>query len=438
MGFKIEYSEDKVSAWGGFSVMKKFNDKLGLKETLNQLPIPESTSNNRYEKEDLIESFLLSVWLGCYKFSHTHVLRLDDTLKQIFEWKQIPSDTTYKRFFQKFNQGINNEVFPALQQWFFNQLHFNNYALDLDSTVITRYGDFQQGNHKGYNPAKKGRASHHPLFAFLGNERMVVNSWLRSGDTSSAHQCNQFLDETLSILQNKTIGLLRADSGFASDSIFKQLEHRNIPYVIAGRMHALMQEKIKQLKTWTAIGKGIWISETSYKASKWENERRVVVIRQSVDLRPKASGKKLKLFDDKEFYEKYRYHSFYTNQNLPASQIWEQYKGRGDCENRIKELKYDFALEGFNMKDFFATEAALRMVNLAYNIISLFRQVSSEKPTHQRLQTLRLNCYAVGAWMTKKGNSKVLKMAVPIKKRKWMDGIFAKVDDCEFPLSIQT
>jgi hypothetical protein len=40
--------------------------------------------------------------------------------------------------------------------------------------------------------------------------------------------------------------------------------------------------------------------------------------------------------------------------------------------------------------------------------------------------------------MTKKGNSKVLKMAVPIKKRKWMDGIFAKVDDCEFPLSIQT
>ena len=69
------------------------------------------------------------------------------------------------------------------------------------------------------------------------------------------------------------------------------------------------------------------------------------------------------------------------------------------------------------------------MVNLAYNIISLFRQVSSEKPSHQRLQTLRLNCYAVGAWMTKKGNSKVLKLALPIKKRKWMGGIFAKIDE---------
>lgn len=435
MRYKIEYSDDKVSAWGGFSMMKNFNDKLGLKTILQSLPIPQSTSNNRYETEDLVESFLLSVWLGCYKFSHTHVLRLDNTLKQIFEWKQIPSDTTYKRFFQKFNQGINNEVFPGLQEWFFNQLQFDNYALDLDSTVITRYGE-QEGNLKGYNPHKRNRSSHHPLFAFLGNERMVVNSWLRSGNTSSAHQCIEFLNETLSILQNKTIGLLRADSGFASDIIFKHLEEKQINYVIAGRMHQPLQEKIKQLKTWNAIGLGIWISETHYKASKWESPRRVVVIRQSVDLRPKTTGKKLKLFDDKEYYEQYRYHTFYTNQKLPATQIWEQYKGRGDCENRIKELKYDFALEGFNLKDFFATEAALRMVNLAYNIISLFRQVSSEKPKHQRLQTLRLNCYAVGAWMTKNGNRKVLKLAVPIKKRKWMNGIFAKVDECSFPLSL--
>jgi hypothetical protein len=202
-------------------------------------------------------------------------------------------------------------------------------------------------------------------------------------------------------------------------------------------MHVAMQDKIRQLKTWIAIGLGIWISETDYKATKWDSPRRVIVIRQSDDLRAKATGKTLKLFDDKVYYQQCRYHTFYANQKLPATQIWEQYKGRGDCEDRIKELKYEFALEGFNMKVFFATEAALRMVNLAYNIISLFRQVSPEKPQHQRLQTLRLNCYAFGAWMTKKGNSKVLKMAVLIKKRKWIDGIFAKVDECSFPLSLR-
>src|SRR6266498_2496146 len=157
MKYSIEYSDDKVSPWGGFSVMKQFLDRINLDKILTTLPLPESTSNNSYQTKDIVESFLLSVWLGCYKFSHTHVLRLDDTLKEIFGWKQIPSDTTYKRFFQKFNWEKNTEVFPALQKWFFNELLFDNYTLDLDSTIITRYGDFQQGNHKGYNPSKKGR-----------------------------------------------------------------------------------------------------------------------------------------------------------------------------------------------------------------------------------------------------------------------------------------
>ncbi len=110
------------------------------------------------------------------------MLRLDDTLKKIFGWKQIPSDTSYKRFFKKFNQRINTEVFPAIQQWFFVQLQLDNYALDLDSTAIARYGT-QEGNHIGYNPAKRGRPSHHPLFAFLGNERMVA---MRPNTTEAA------------------------------------------------------------------------------------------------------------------------------------------------------------------------------------------------------------------------------------------------------------
>lgn len=80
--YAIEYSDDKVSAWGGFSVMQQFTEKMQLREFIKTLPLPQSASNNRYEAEELVESFLLSVWLGCYKFSHTHVLRMNDTLKK--------------------------------------------------------------------------------------------------------------------------------------------------------------------------------------------------------------------------------------------------------------------------------------------------------------------------------------------------------------------
>lgn len=44
-------------------------------------------------------------------------------------------------------------------------------------------------------------------------------------------------------------------------------------------------------------------------------------------------------------------------------------------ENRIKGLRYDFGADSFNMQDFWATEAALNTVMLAYNLMSLFRQV---------------------------------------------------------------
>lgn len=33
------------------------------------------------------------------------------------------------------------------------------------------------------------------------------------------------------------------------------------------------------------------------------------------------------------------------------------------CGESDSELKYDFALEGFNMKEFFATEAAMRFIS---------------------------------------------------------------------------
>jgi hypothetical protein len=34
------------------------------------------------------------------------------------------------------------------------------------------------------------------------------------------------------------------------------------------------------------------------------------------------------------------------------------YGGRGDAENGIKELKYDFGFESFNLNNFFLTEPA--------------------------------------------------------------------------------
>ena len=49
------------------------------------------------------------------------------------------------------------------------------------------------------------------------------------------------------------------------------------------------------------------------------------------------------------------------------------YRGRADCENCIKELKADFGLDSFCVRDFWATEAALGVSMPADNLMSVFR-----------------------------------------------------------------
>ena len=435
-----EYTDKMVTAWGGMKEMKELIDKTGISKTLLEIGLPESRSNNRIDAISIIESFWVSIWIGCFRFSHTAVVRLDEVLRQIFGWNRVGSGTTFGRFFKKFSPSLNYSVFTELYSWFFEQLHFDNYTLDVDSSVITRYGQ-QQGAKRGYNPKKKGRNSHHPLFAFVNDIRMVANCWNRSGNTSSSNNCIYFLEETFAILKNKKVGLFRADSGFCSQAILEFIENKEIAYVMSCKLYANLQSTIYSIKKWNAIGEGLWITEIEYQQGGWSKPRRIIIIKQSEEIRPKATGKKLRtLFDktgiDQDKVYKTRYHAFVTNQLLPATEIWEQYKGRGDAENRIKELKEDFGVEGFCMDDFCATETAMRFVMVAYNLMSLFRQLTHQKQAQPKLSTLRFNCFAVGSWISEHGRNKVLKMSVPLKRRQWYDGLFSNIKNLNLPLSL--
>jgi hypothetical protein len=247
-----QYTDEMVTAWGGMKEMKELIDKTGISKKLAELGLPEGKSNNSIEAISIIESFWVSIWIGCFRFSHTAVVRVDEVLRRIFGWKRVASGTTFGRFFKKFTPSLSHSVFVELYSWFFEQLHFDNYTLDVDSSVITRYGE-QEGAKKGYNPNKRGRNSHHPLFALVNDLRMVANCWNRSGNTSSSNNCIHFLEETFAILKSKKIGLFRADSGFCSEAILKFIEDKSIPYVMSCKLYANLQSTIYSLLTGTPL-----------------------------------------------------------------------------------------------------------------------------------------------------------------------------------------
>lgn len=438
MEFDISYTSKEITPWGGMVFLKQMLQKIGFRELIERNEdLPQSGSNRGYKTATIIESFITSIWCGANRFLHTEVTRHDTALGKIFDWKNTPGQDTYKRFFSKFTQAKNHRVSDFFYSWIFDNFKFDNFTLDIDSSVMTRYG-VQQGAKKGYNPAKRGRPSHHPLIAFIADVKLVANMWLRSGDTSSANNFLGFLEDTLNKLKNKTVSLLRLDSGFFQTNILEYIEQKGMDYVVAVKFSSPIQKLIARSYNWLLLDTGIEICDQLYQSASWDKPRRIVIVRQRIKDRPQATGKQLRLFSEEEIYRNYRYSAYVTNLKFAPAEIWRLYRGRGDAENRIKELKYDFGFDSFNLKNFYATEAALTFAMIAYNLMALFRTFVLQEKTQKTLSTLRYRTFAIGAYFEKLNGKLVLKIALSKKRRQWFSGLwnYSKVFDYPFQFPI--
>ncbi|MDP2209480.1 MAG: IS1380 family transposase, partial [Bacteroidota bacterium] len=420
--------------WGGMRIVQELVERIGLRELLDIQDLPQPGSNRGYNPVDIVMSFLVSIWVGGNRFAHCALLRYDEVLKKIFGWKEVGSESTFSRFFRKFSLQKNNEIFPSLQRWTLGLYGPMKVTLDLDSTVIERYGE-QEGSRRGYNPRKPGRPSQHPLIAFIAELKVVANGWLRPGNTSSSNNMANFLEETFSLLGRMEVGLIRADNGFFGEKCLNFFEEKELSYIVAAKFTNRIKKILVRGLRFVPIQAGIEIAEFSYKAMGWQRARRFTVVRKNIELYPKATGKELVLFPEEVERITYRYSIVVTNLELPAVHIWEMYRKRSDSENRIKELKYDFAIRGFSSQKFYATEAAFRFALVAYNVMALFRLIALKDKKARRMATLYLKCIALGSWTISKHRKTVLKLSAPDKKREWIVGLFKNITDFSPPIT---
>lgn len=432
MGFELRFSDKEITPWAGMQLMKRMLDCMGFEQALERCGLPQPRSNRGYAPVQLITQFMLGIWCGANRFEHGEVTRHDAVLQRLFGWSRMANCKAVMRLFGKFDQPINDAVFGCWFAWLFGKLHINGLTLDLDSTVMTRYGK-QQGVTRGYNPSKRGRGSHHPLMAFVADVQMVANFWLRPGNAGSANNVVAFLHDTLGRLGGKKVELVRADSGFADARFLAELERREMAYIVSLRMQQPLQRALVTQSGWWPLAEGIELTCFDYHSEVWNKPRRVVAIRQNVKRRASARGKTLSLFADNPVYGQYRYAALVTSLALPAQVIWRLYRGRADCENRIKELKYDFAADSFCLADFFATEACLNVVMMAFNLMSLFRQTLLKNTPHQTLKTMRYKLFGIAGYITHEGRKNILKLALAMKRREWFTGLWEQSASINLP-----
>lgn len=429
---KIGFTDQKISphaglaAFAGFLHWHRFSSVLAA-------ALPVRTSPNATSCADLALGFMIGILAGAKKLAQAAHFRRDVLLPGLFGIARFGSQSTLSRFFGGFKSAHHNTAcFDGLWRWCVERLSSRpgGYTLDLDTTsLLHEDAHGKEGVRTGHTPQGCKRC-YHPLIGIIAEAKLVLGLWLRPGNTKCENNVVAFTMEMLRRLPSYIrIGLVRADSGFCEQSWLELLEERCLSYIVVGRIYEPVYQLIRKTTAWKKTDlPGTEVAEEIYQGWSWCRARRVILLRHREAERPEAGGRRL--FD----LPGYRYQVLVTN--LPHSvsgiEVWRRYNGRADSENVIKELDASFALPEICLEKFYATEAALTLAVLSYNLCILFQR---HLGWTQRLTaaTLRFRLFTTGGVTSQSGGYHTIRLAVgegPL--RDWWTRLLEKIT-CPFP-----
>ncbi|KJJ85156.1 transposase family protein [Candidatus Omnitrophus magneticus] len=99
---KICFTDKEITAYGGYSLLSKFFDKIKLREYIERiLPIKEESPNSPRIYSKIIGNILI-LFSGGNRFSHMLYLGSKNVLAKLFGVKRLPeAATTLTRMFNK-------------------------------------------------------------------------------------------------------------------------------------------------------------------------------------------------------------------------------------------------------------------------------------------------------------------------------------------------
>jgi hypothetical protein len=369
---RLAVTEDALTPYGGLVPWAAFTKHLGVAEGLASSCPVERTSPNAAPVYDVIQSFMLTALTDGRRFSHVERLREDPTIPELFGMESVVGDDTVRRFFQSVDPALGAEWIAEQARPLWGALP-GPTILDWDSTVQPKYGH-QEGAERGYNPTKPGRRSFHPLLAVVARTRLCPAYRFRSGDTVTATQWQQAMEDAQRWLGRHPIWLNRGDLGLGHDGVMAWHEARadRPKYLFKLKLTRGVREALHAVpaERWQGPAQqGAWqVAEGTVRLHGWAAERRVVFARCLQGELPGA--------ERGEFWDlcKHEFAVYVTNLGVDCNawQVQQLYRERADTENVFDELKNQWGFSGFCAKKKAVTELAARLLLLVYNLWVLF------------------------------------------------------------------
>ena len=425
---QIEFTDQRLSPYAGSATFWGWLLAGNWRPTLRAaLPHAQPVSNNHLLALDKALVFMHGLLADARKLTHVAYLRRDPLVPELLGIRRVASQSSLSRFFKGFDSAaVNLRCFRSLWRWGLARLPSrpDGYTLDLDSTRLLHEDGQQEGVAVGYT--KRGlKPCLHPLLAVVAEVRLVAQLWLRPGNTACGNNAEAFFLELWDQLpRHIRLRGVRADAGFCLPDLLALWEQLGVPYVVVAQLSQPIQRLLRTDLVWTPTEvPGTEVAERQYQSLGWSQARRLVVIRHRVHDGDRRGGKKLL---DVPGYHFQALVTSVSPTQMTGLALWRYYNGRADCENVIKELQHGFALPSLCLRSFWATEAALSLAALTYNLTVLFQRHLGwqQKVT---IQSLRYWLFVTAGVLSHPAGRTTIKLAVPQRERVWWQRLWEKI-----------
>ena len=403
---KIEFSAKNLTSNAGLFLLLEHANKNGIFDLIDHDLVFENASTNKI-KMNHIKTMLCGNFIGIDKLKRLKLLQSDPLIHEFSI--SIKEPETVSRFLGNFSyktthmlREVNFKVFKKLLR----KKKLTSITIDIDSSVVNVEGH-QEGAVKGYNPKKLGNNCYNIQFAFCDEIKAYLTGYIRSGDTFTSNGTAEMIKEIMAYLKDEDLEItFRMDSGYFDEDILKIIESFGCTYVIKGKEYPTLVAQVTDPSVVFVTGEeGRETTKLVTALNTWDKARRFVVSRV---LKDEKDRKQLSFLEGEE----YDYFFFVTNTELSSEEVVSFYEKRGNCENYIKEAKYDMAVGHLLLQSFWANEAIFQLMMMAYNLFLLFKMdFANGTEYRQQIKTFRLKYIFLAGKIIRMARSVVSKLS---------------------------
>ena len=395
--FKLEATEEMLTANAGLALFGEFMSGLGLQRWLAQ-EMPKPGSGRGYQAETYVMPLALMLTGGGRSLEDLRTLKNDTALTTLLKQKTLPSTDAVGDWLRRTGAGsglagldrINRRTVATRLR----QTGITRHTLDCDASQIVAEKEAAQFTYKG-------EQGYMPMIGHLAEAGVIIHDEFREGNIAPATQNLEFIKACETRLPaGHVIAHVRLDAAGYQSGIFNYLEETGKTFAIGGRLDPPTQQAIADIpETAWKHYPDCALSETLHSMNETNKAFRLIVVRYK---------RQVELFGDAP-----KYHVIASNrvESTEATLVW--YRQRGEVsENGIKELKIGFGMERMPCGQFAANAAFFRIGIIAHNLFVLFKHsVLGEGWQRHKVATVRWRLFHLPGKVVRHAGAWVLKVA---------------------------